>query len=325
MASLAPCARRSNRQEKRRLDDIFAVQEELTHGIVAAIAPQIEASELAKARRRRPGSAVAYEIAMCARSKVREAHLKANRTLREEAIADARAALAIDPDSTAALIALALAQWQHVAYATVSDRQAAWEEGMLAATRAIELDHSDAWGYGSKGLLLVHAVRGDRTKEALRNLRRAYELNPHDSAILAGLGLAETVAGTPNASIGRLEKELRWSPRDLSRHALLLVLTICCLGAREYEKGVEYGSRGVDEYPESGTLHLNLAMCLVGNREFDKAHSAVEDARRCEPELVQRWSDGKIVFRRPEDLHRIRTFLRVAMGLDDPSAAEAVR
>ena len=46
----------------RTLDDVFAVQEELTESIVTAIAPQIEASEREKARRRRPESLSAYEI-----------------------------------------------------------------------------------------------------------------------------------------------------------------------------------------------------------------------------------------------------------------------
>ena len=53
----------------RTLHDVFAVQEELTHSIVTAIAPHISASEFEKARRRRPDSLIAYEIAVCARSK----------------------------------------------------------------------------------------------------------------------------------------------------------------------------------------------------------------------------------------------------------------
>src|SRR5215218_6628122 len=45
----------------RVLEDIFAVQEEVTRAIVAAIAPRIESTELSKASRRRPDNLSAYE------------------------------------------------------------------------------------------------------------------------------------------------------------------------------------------------------------------------------------------------------------------------
>jgi len=51
----------------RVLEDIFAVQEEVTECIVGAVAPHVDAAELLKARRR-PGSLSAYELALRARA-----------------------------------------------------------------------------------------------------------------------------------------------------------------------------------------------------------------------------------------------------------------
>jgi adenylate cyclase len=62
-----------------------------------------------------------------------EAWPKADARLRDAAIADAAAAPAIDPRSTTALAALA--QWQHLAFATAAHRAAAWrghERGQIA-------------------------------------------------------------------------------------------------------------------------------------------------------------------------------------------------
>ena len=87
----------------RVLEDVFAVQEELTQSIVRAIAPQISEAEVAKARRRRPDSLSAYEIAVRAHAKAWDALIKSDRRFCDEAIGEARAALAIDPDSTIAL------------------------------------------------------------------------------------------------------------------------------------------------------------------------------------------------------------------------------
>ena len=63
------------------LEDIFAVQEEVTKAIVAAIAPQIESTELSKASRRRPDDLSAYEIALRAWAHALEGLDKGDRTL----------------------------------------------------------------------------------------------------------------------------------------------------------------------------------------------------------------------------------------------------
>ena len=106
----------------RVLEDIFAVQEELTRSIVRAIAPQIVDAETAKVARRWPENLSAYEVAVQASAKTFDAWVKSDRVLRDAAIADARQALAIDPGSVIALASLAFGQWQHIAYVTAADR-----------------------------------------------------------------------------------------------------------------------------------------------------------------------------------------------------------
>ena len=63
----------------RVLEDVFAVQEEVTQSIVRAIAPHISEAELAKVRRRRPDSLGAYEIAVRAHAKAWDAWVKSDR------------------------------------------------------------------------------------------------------------------------------------------------------------------------------------------------------------------------------------------------------
>jgi adenylate cyclase len=83
----------------RVLEDIFAVQEEVTQAIVAAIAPQIASTEQSKANRRRPDNLSAYEIALRAWAHASEGQDKADRTLFDQSIGEAKEALAIDPSS----------------------------------------------------------------------------------------------------------------------------------------------------------------------------------------------------------------------------------
>jgi TolB-like protein len=92
----------------RVLEDIFAVQEEVTQSIVAVIAPQIESTEQSKAARRRPDNLSAYEIGLLAWAHAWQGYAAADRTLLDQAMREARDALAIDPRSALALPTLPL-------------------------------------------------------------------------------------------------------------------------------------------------------------------------------------------------------------------------
>jgi adenylate cyclase len=308
----------------RVLQDIFAVQEELTRSIVRAIAPQILDAETEKIHRRRPEDLNAYEIAVRANAKASEAWLKSDAGLRDDAIADAAAALAIDPRSTTALTALAFAQWQHLAFATAADRAAAWREGMSAAERAIEIDRSLAFGHSMKGLLLAFAVDRDRIDEALACARHAYELNPHSMAAVTALSFIEIVWGEPESAIEHLLEALRLSPRDPQRPVVFLNLAMASGCAGRYADGVDYARLGLREAPALAPLHAHLAVNYVGLGELDKARAALAESTRIAPGQVERSLAG-FMFRKPEHQRRGTTFLRIAAGLEDPAAADALR
>ncbi|MBI3198912.1 MAG: adenylate/guanylate cyclase domain-containing protein [Rhodospirillales bacterium] len=308
----------------RVLEDIFAVQEELTGSIVRAIAPQILEAETAKVRRRRPENLSAYESAVRANAKAWESWIKSDRALRDEAIADARAALAIDPRSTIALAALSFAQWQHLAFATAADRAAAWKEAMEMATRAIEADRAYAFGHSMNALLLVFAGDRDRIDDALASARTSYDLNPHAMASLTALSFVETVSGDPDSAVEHLLAALRLSPRDPQRPTVFLNLAMASGCAGRYADGVTYATLGIREAPGFAPLYAHLAVNYVGLGEIDKARAAVAESSRIAPGQVERSLAG-FMYRKPEHQRRGTTFLRIAAGLDDPAAADALR
>jgi hypothetical protein len=72
--------------------------------------------------------------------------------------------------------------------------------------------------------------------------------------------------------------------------------------------------------------HLNLATCLVGMGEIGKAKAAFKAAQGlAPPDYFRRRLAGASPYARQEDRTRMQTFLRIAAGLEDPSAAEAHR
>ncbi len=305
----------------RVLEDIFAVQEEVTQSIIVAIAPEIEAAERSKARLR-PASLSAYEIAVRARANAWEAWLKFDRSLREQAIAEARAALAIDSDSTLALCVIAYANFQQIILRIAADREAAWREGMAAATKAIDVDRSNSAGYSYKGLLLYENCRWD---EALDNMRRAHELNPNSMIVLHGLGYIEAAAGYPKQAIEHLHQALRMSPRDPVRSNMYMLLSLAYFFAKDYVNALEHASMALREAPNMPPAHGNQALAYVGLGDIEHAKAALEAARRLAPAFVQGRLDGEMLCRDPEHRNRCTTFYRIAAGLEDLSAADALR
>jgi adenylate cyclase len=155
----------------RVIEDIFAVQEELTRSIIAQVAPQIDQAEQAKAVRKRPDNLTAYEIAVRSWTMWQQAWFKHDTAMRNESMRLAREALAIDPRSVRALDSLAMCLWQHIFYRTAPDIDAARAEGLDAVARAIDLDRTDHWAHMLKGLLLALSGGAPRWDEALHSAR----------------------------------------------------------------------------------------------------------------------------------------------------------
>jgi adenylate cyclase len=309
----------------RVLEDIFAVQEEVTQAIVAVIAPQIESTEQSKAARRRPDNLSAYEIGLLAWTHAWQGYAAADRALLDQAIREARDALAIDPRSVLALHTIAFACGISVFLLMAVDREHALREAMLAAARAIELDSSDALGYALRGFCVLLGSQLDRYPEALADARCAHEMNPNDMFVLGLLAWAETGVGEYERAIEHGHQILRLNPRDPRRYETYHLLGVASFGAKQYAEGIGWESRALNDKPEMRQPHLMLANCYVGANEIAKARAVFAEGQRRAPEYFKSRLEGTWWYARPEDRKRAITFFRIAAGLDDPSAADALR
>src|SRR5262245_1452283 len=310
----------------RVLEDIFAVQEEVTRAIVAAIAPQIEGTERLKAGRLRPGNLSAYEMAVQAWAHAWDGRDKADRTLVEQSIREAKEALAIDPNCVRALHALASAHGTVLFYGMAADREDSLQETMQAIMRAIELDSADARGYALRALGFMQRGQWDRYPEALADARRAHEMNPNDTFVLRILGNLEAFTGEPERGIERLHQVMRLNPRDTRSYMTHQLLANLCFIAKRYADGIDWGSRALRERPQMIQAYTHVVLGFIGVGEVDKAKAMFETLQKvASAEFLRSRLEGTWPFGRAEDRKRATTFLRIAAGLEDPSAAEALR
>ncbi len=197
---------------------------------------------------------------------------------------------------------------------------------MSAAARAIELDGSNALGYALRGIGALWGGQLDRYPDALADARRAHEMNPNDTLVLQFLAFLESGAGEPERAIEHGLQILRLNPRQSRSHMTYTLLASASFVAKQYAEGVRWALRALNDMPRLIQTQSTLAMCLVGTGEIDKARSVFAAGQKQAPEFFKIRLEGRAsVYARSEDRTRSLTFLRIAAGLEDPSAADALR
>jgi adenylate cyclase len=150
-------------------------------------------------------------------------------------------------------------------------------------------------------------------------------MNPNDTFVLRILGALEAATGEPERAIEHLHQVMRLNPRDPRSRMTYSVLAFASFGAKQYAEGIRWASRAINDMPTLVSPHIILTYCLVGAGEIDKAKAAFAAAQKLAPEYFKIRFEGTSQYARPEDRARQRTFLRIAAGLEDPSAADALR
>jgi adenylate cyclase len=295
----------------RDLDDIFTLQEQLTRSIVAAIAPQVEAAELALSRRVRPRNIQSYELALRARAHATDALSNASRESRHAAIATAEAALQMDPNCQLALTTLAWLHWQQAWFWTGSSMKESLASAYEAANRAIALDPSHHEPHAHKSFCLTVAREYD---EALSEAHLATELNPNAADAMQALGAAQMISGSPEEGIESLLQALRLNPRDPAHFITYCYLSISYFLSGDYPKAVEWGRKSKRAAPNYAIGVGALAQALAGDGQLDAARIEIEALRKLAPDFLQARLDGNSPFALAEHRERQVRLVRLAAG-----------
>jgi tetratricopeptide (TPR) repeat protein len=307
-------------------EDIFAVQEETTRSIVAAIAPEIEASELERIGRLRPENFTAYELSLRAYAQAMEALPDTDHRLLESSLRLAAEALAIDPRSVLAWSAIACAKWQAVHYGLTPDREATRQEGIQAATAAIAVGRADNRPYVWRGALRLYNSDPSRRYEGLGDLRCAHELNPNDASAMVHLGFGEAVCGDPLRARDHVLAAMRLSPRDPFRYGMYNVLGMAGFLAKDYVQGLEWSQRSYTERPNFTAAHRHAMLNCVGLGKLEQARAEADFIRRAAPEVFEHYlQSGANFYTDSEHSRRGLLFTHIAAGLDDPNAVDKLK
>jgi TolB-like protein len=192
----------------RPLDDIFAVQDEITVSVVGAIEPSLRRAEIERVKRKRPDSLDAYDLVLQA--------LPFAYTGESENIAMAipllEQALALDPGYAGAQAALAWCYHHRFRF----NRGGLREEDRAAAVRhartAIACGGDDATALALAGLVIAFDERDHAT--ALNLFNRALSLSNSNVFAFSCSALVLAWMGKTDLAIERAQLALRLSPFD---------------------------------------------------------------------------------------------------------------
>jgi adenylate cyclase len=248
----------------RDLEDIFAIQDEITRAIVAVLPGRVEAAARGRAERKPTGNMAAYECVLEAKL----LHHRSNRDDNAKAVNLIRNAIELDPRYGHAHAWHACILGQQWGYGWCEDRAATEKVIERELEIALGLDENDSDVH--RILAAVGVMRNNLDKAAYHQ-QRALALNPNDDLIVVQQGEILTWLGQAEEGIEWIRKAMRLNPYHPER--FWFHLARAQFGAKRYAEAIE-SLRHITS-PDA-LHHALLAAChaQLGNAPQSAAHVA---------------------------------------------------
>jgi len=287
----------------RTLENIFAVQDEITRSVVQALEVELTDSEIASDNRQpETNDLEAYDLVLRARKLLtrfdRKSALDAKGLLER--------AIEIDPDYVKALSLLGLFyfdEWR--LWGRKRDQNLS--RALELALRASELDPSDPAPH-----VLLAQVRQFRREfdEARAQADIALALKPNDAVTLANLGSMLRYAHRGEDAVRVVEQAVRLDPFHPPNYLEWLADAYSLVG--RYDDCIEAVNRGLALDPDFVALYVNAAQCHGPKGDLEKMKEAGRNILRLKPRFTLRAYESYVPYTEQADLETSVEWLRRA-------------
>jgi adenylate cyclase len=282
----------------RELDDIFALQDDITRSIVATLPGRIAAAARERAERKPTGNMAAYECVLAAKV----LHHRSSREDNGKAMVLIERAIALDPKYAHAHAWKACILGQQWGYGWCADRAATEAMIIRGLETALSLDDNDSDVHRILAALMI--VQNDHAK-AVYHQERALALNPNDDLIVVQQGELATWLGDAPAGIEWIGKAMRLNPFHPPRFWSHLARAL--FAARRYAEALD----ALQRITAPDELQQALAAgCYAMLGDAGSAARAAEAVRTRKPDFsVERDCVPTLHYRREGDLAHHREAL----------------
>ena len=293
----------------RDIDDIFALQDDITENIVSTVGSEFLSAEMRRAQRADPQQLSAWHCLMRAgwhHARYTKADvIEAQRLLHQ--------AIDLDPASAQSYCLLAFTHLMQAQFGWSESTDNPIEQASIAARRAVDLDDRDAWAHTAMGLVDLIAYRHD---QAIARFERATDLNPSLAHAHAALGQALTLAGDPERADAPIRRAIRLSPRDPFIVYWYAHLGLAAFVAEHYEEAIDWAGKTIQQNPNFPGAYRLLASSFAHLGRQAEARQALEQLLRLMPGMKAIDVRRQVPFKHTAVMERYLDGLRKA-GLAD--------
>jgi TolB-like protein/class 3 adenylate cyclase len=265
-------------QYDRLIEDVFALQDEITMCVVGAIEPSLRKAELDRIKRQRPNSFDAYDLVLRSQPLVFAGMPKEA----AKAIPLLEEALKLEPDYSAAHAYLS---WcLHSRYG----RGGLHEEDRLGAVEharaAVALGNDDAAVLAVAALVLAYDDHDTAT--ALKVFDRALELSNCNIFVLCWNAAILAWTGRTALAIERAQLALRLGPFDSLRWRANHALAVAYFHDKKYSDAAEAARNVIDANPVYSLPRAFLVAALVRLGRIEEAKATAKTVMDCDPSFT---------------------------------------
>jgi adenylate cyclase len=276
------------------LTDIFALQDQITENVVAALAVTLTRAEQSRALGKETKDLQAYDYVLRGNSY----HHRMTKEDNHKAKEMFERAIERDPEYAPAYAGLAWVLVHDSNQGWSSDAQRTLKAGLENAERAVVLDDS---------LAKAHLVLGDaycwtkRYEQAVAEGRRAVALDPSYADGHMALAYYLVTAGYAEEGVEEARKALRFNPVHANR-IYYGVLSACHYMLKQYEAAIEAGEQALSRDPEHYVPHMLLAAAFAQLEKIDEARRHAQEIMRLNPSFSLRHYAESLPFKNKTDL-----------------------
>jgi adenylate cyclase len=305
----------------RDIGDVFAVQDDITANLCAALVPEIYRAEAAIPTRSLTTDLTAWDRFLRGLSH----YYQPTKADYERSIALFREAIALDPALAIAHTYLGTILLQGVHFGWIKSTRELWDEAIRLAETSVRLDPRSSFAYSL--LSYVNAMEG-YYELAMEAARKAVVLNPYDMGARGVLGVCHLVSGEHRQAIelfstaaqrGNSDPRYQWAVLSAFSHYLL----------GQYDASVSWARESYYQNPNhlQGIAIRAAALAQLGRTE--QAREVVNALLCLYPRMTIERLMSNIRWKLPEDIAHYRDGLLKAgmpaakLTLIEPAAKRA--
>jgi adenylate cyclase len=267
-----------------RLNDVFALQDKMTEGVVSAIIPTLYKAELDLSARRRPANLSAYDLYLRAQSHF----FLMTREGVAEALQLSHRALELDPRYGLAAFVAGCCHMINIAQGWALDLKRETEEATRFFRLALSIDENDPDVLATVGFATSYLT--DDFNTASEMVDRAVALNPNSAHAWNHRGQAYLLGGQCAEAVRSFERGIRLSPLDPYLYMSLAGMGFGLIELRRFDEAAAAARKALRQNQVFAATYHCLASALGHLGREAEVREVVSRLLELEPDFrISEW------------------------------------